>query len=894
MKRIYSKVLFVGALSLLLTACGSSDDPPVVNAGADFSLKERRSAALSATTDAGSDATIVWNQVSGPQLTFSATNTLSPQVTAPSVDTNGTALLRLSVTNGKGKTTTDDLSVTIINNTLPQITADFAAVAEKSEVQLTATIVDDGEVTAVSWQQTAGPELELSGTDSATVSFVAPAITENVSLTFLISATDDDNESAELETTLTIEANWLMQSLSGQVVGADFSGAAVSVSGAAEPVTATVSNSGDFLVEFAIDDDLLDNVLTLNVTAADNPRLSYSALYTGFSVPEPVTGAGVAALPAIQDTVRSDSNQVTVSAVSTALYALLVTANSGAVPANVEQLVYYEKSIDPNALTEAAAVVKILTDNPDIALPAGTDNLVDLLTNIAAYNTVITQIETAQPGLVAATVTDIINDPVLTPPVTPDQLPELYFRTYATAPGFLSRNGERWQFSSNGQGHRATNIASSAFNWQLDNGKINIEYDGSFYSTSFPAARAGLAGLTQQQVDWLAADGIYQIEIRNITQSGVLTRLTTGQAIDTYQLDTVNNQVLASPIQTSSGLITTAGQLFESSTNVLLRKVNDNLTFSAAALPGIWALNSFYTLQFTSGDVANFYLDPLQFNANGTGVGLDTERSFNWQVTDGLLAVSFADGTALQVQILDQLDDNLQVFSTVTDSASNIIAAQADYAFKIPGNASFANTEFIVPQGKYWQTTVNQWQLPYWDSGRLLFCYADPDCRDEYPTTGYYGWQFDAGNIGTRAISYQGLPPDFTPVFSPQFDSLSWTLTDDATLSFLHNQCWFDSEQLCTNRQWQLLKVTPGLLGTRIYVIEEQFTRVSAEADFNLYSPGLGTRLNIYELLDYDYWNNTAPTVNSINVTTGLQPFGVVTPSRKVIQPAQYHAAGQQ
>lgn len=876
-----SKKLIVVMLSaVMLSGCWSDDDDAVADAGTALNLKERRSVTISGASGSGEGAvTVAWSQTSGPEMTISGADTLTPQITAPSVDADATAVLRLTVTDSKGQVATDDLTVSVVNNTLPVLTAQPEPVAEKAEVEIVAALSDDGDITAVSWAQTAGPAVELTGADTDTVSFTAPEVTEATTLTFMLTVTDDDDETAELELSVEVEPNLVAFTLAGTISGADFSGGTATLTGAHEDVIAEVDENGAFSFDLQLDDDVIDSVVAIAVSSQTNSRLAYSSVYAGFTAPEVVATASVKPLAedAKVSAASDGSNTVSVNAVSTALYSLLVTANGGAAPANIEQLVFVEKSVDPQELIEAAAIVKIFTDNPDLTLPEGVTDLTALLIDVTAYNSVVEQINADSPELITETIAAIAEDPALTPPVAADSIPTLYFQISRAAPGFVARSGQRWQFDADGAGSRTTNNGAFAYDWSVVDGKITVTYTDAFASSSFRTPFAGLAGLTQQQVDTLLNDGIGQVQIISTTTSSELTRITTGQAIDTFRIVSVATDTMP-PVNTSQGVITAPGSTFSSEASILMRKiVNSAATpFSEAMVPGIWAMNSYLTKQLSFGDISNFYLDPLEFAADGTGVGLDTDRAFSWSIADGQLNIDFADGTGLVKQILDQVDDDFSVFTIATDSEGQVIGSSADYGFKVDPTVTFTASNMVNPEGSYWQTTINQWTFSNWVDGRLVYC-ADNAIDGNgcaFNANNYFGWQINADNTGLRAFGSTGLPPEL--VFTPNLaaDTLDVTLTEDATVSMQYNNCGFDQAQNCQIREWQLLKIKQGLLGRKIYVIEENFFRPTQESGFLL---SIGTRMNMYEEIPYDYWNDSVQSVSTASAAKQKQ--------RKVLYP---------
>lgn len=72
----------------------------------------------------------------------------------------------------------------------------------------------DGHITAFAWVQVNGPLVVLDGADSATPSFQAPAVAETTSLTFRLTVTDNDDQTASDEVDVTVEQ------ASGQFVAA--------------------------------------------------------------------------------------------------------------------------------------------------------------------------------------------------------------------------------------------------------------------------------------------------------------------------------------------------------------------------------------------------------------------------------------------------------------------------------------------------------------------------------------------------------------------------------------------------------------------------------------------------------------------------------------------------
>lgn len=110
----------------LLSACGSDDNAPVVNAGANATSSSGRTVTLAGTaTDDNAIASVAWTQTSGPSVTLVGASTNNATFLAPSVSAATPLGFRFTATDDKGKVTTADTTVTINRAQLG-----FAAVAK--------------------------------------------------------------------------------------------------------------------------------------------------------------------------------------------------------------------------------------------------------------------------------------------------------------------------------------------------------------------------------------------------------------------------------------------------------------------------------------------------------------------------------------------------------------------------------------------------------------------------------------------------------------------------------------------------------------------------------------------------------------------------------------------
>ncbi|MFP2906894.1 myxosortase-dependent M36 family metallopeptidase [Pyxidicoccus sp. 3LFB2] len=173
-------------------ACANT--APSISAGPDVTVNER--AQVSITGNAfdvdGQALTYAWTRVSGPAVTLTNANTLSPSFTAPEVTADTNLVLRLTVSDGTA-TATDTVTVRIIQvNRAPTVNAGLDGVAdERSTVTLSGSASDaDNEALTYLWTQTSGTPVALRNYNAATATFVAPETSTGETLTFRLTVSD--------------------------------------------------------------------------------------------------------------------------------------------------------------------------------------------------------------------------------------------------------------------------------------------------------------------------------------------------------------------------------------------------------------------------------------------------------------------------------------------------------------------------------------------------------------------------------------------------------------------------------------------------------------------------------------------------------------------------------
>ncbi|MGL1956787.1 MAG: S8 family serine peptidase [Colwellia sp.] len=206
-----SSVIF----SLFLVACGggggSSSTPttpqpggnqsPTVNAGNNQTVNENTQVSLlgSASDSDGTIASYSWAQVGNTGITLNSTDSASTSFMAPEVSSNQILTFTLTVTDNEGATKTDTTTVNVNNvNILPTI-----EMGGDQNVQINDTVTisgiasdADGNIEKFNWLQTNGTSVSIENGDTASASFSTSNLTEDETLVFQLTVTDNDGGEA--------------------------------------------------------------------------------------------------------------------------------------------------------------------------------------------------------------------------------------------------------------------------------------------------------------------------------------------------------------------------------------------------------------------------------------------------------------------------------------------------------------------------------------------------------------------------------------------------------------------------------------------------------------------------------------------------------------------------
>lgn len=181
--------------------------PPTVNiTGPSSALANTQVSLIANAQDIdGTISTIVWVQSAGSSIEFSQIEG-ELSFTAPNVSENETLGFSVTVTDNAGGTVQSSATVLITQlNSAPSVTLAGPDEAMQNEsVTITATAQDsDGTISELSWQQTNGPVVEFTQTDSS-ITFNAPTVAQNTNITFLATVRDNDDATNSAQKTVIV------------------------------------------------------------------------------------------------------------------------------------------------------------------------------------------------------------------------------------------------------------------------------------------------------------------------------------------------------------------------------------------------------------------------------------------------------------------------------------------------------------------------------------------------------------------------------------------------------------------------------------------------------------------------------------------------------------------
>ncbi len=369
-------------------------------------------------------------------------------------------------------------------NVTPSVSVEGKTALEGSSVSITADGQDsDGTIVNYAWTQKSGTVAELSGVDSATVNFLAPAVPEDSEMVLTVTVTDDDGATSSADVTVSITANMLSVTLTGLVTDGPILNANINVSVGDQSFTATADENGVYSVELLVDDSYSDQIVNVTATGAEtNSPVKLVSLLGDFATVDAASGG--------DDVVtKNELFGVNVTNMTTAIAALMEDANSELAITNSIQFVEASKGLDSSLVIPLATAIKLVIDysaqNPELALPDGVEDTFELVSSLDIASEYVYNAQANAGEIFTQAQSEIMADDDVFGGTVDNGISviDTYYQILPNSFG----PGDRLAIYEDGTGYNSSNLSGHDFTWESTDTGIEITYgDGWLRSVSFP------------------------------------------------------------------------------------------------------------------------------------------------------------------------------------------------------------------------------------------------------------------------------------------------------------------------------------------------------------------------------------------------------------------------
>jgi hypothetical protein len=410
-------------------------------------------------------------------------------------------------------------------NTAPVITLNDASFEEKAEASIAATVEDDGQISSYAWEQFAGPMVTLTNTDTDTVSFTAPSVLSDETISLRLTVTDDEGATNSADINIEILSTSISVTLNGLVTDGPIANANVSIEVGGETITTTADENGAYSATVSIDDDLGDSLVTATATGPEENSIIKLKSLLG-SANQLVAIAG--------EDGRLGADElfsVNVTNVSTANVIVLEIANDGVIQ-TLEQLADAEVASDSSLILPFATAIKLVIDyaaaNPSLALPEGVLNTLELVSNAEIASAYLSNAQTNAPEIYQEAQDAILNDEnLVNSNIDADAIVGTF---YLISPEGTFGGGRQLNFEASGMGQDITIIqsgqesGSQSFTWENTTDGVLATYVDPLVFVSFPFDPEygdPLSGQIEQNTKTVSANYKVIAESANSLQLGI-------------------------------------------------------------------------------------------------------------------------------------------------------------------------------------------------------------------------------------------------------------------------------------------------------------------------------------------------------------------------------------
>ena len=397
-------------------------------------------------------------------------------------------------------------------NQAPIITLDNAQGVEKQAITLTASVEDEGDVTYL-WAQSDGIAVSLENTETDTVSFVAPSVTQDQSISLTLTVKDEQGLSATKDVDVEIKQQLVVLTVDGIATDSPLMEASVKATLGEHEFTTTTTTDGLYSLVIEVDDDIdMSQVVTIEAQGNNDQQaaLLQSRLMSFATLKSRAGDDGVLS--------QADDFAVNITNLTTAKAALMLRENALAEIMTEQDLQRLGSEISADELIQIATAIKVILDksssNDALALPAGVDNVLELALDEQKITDYIAAVKD-EAVFTQAKEEMLADDKV----VDNSNISEI--NTFYLNEGMQYYNPVI-EFNNDGQGHYTTYSNQGSFSWQKRNNVYTLENpDGIFNVTSSEQVL-----IDGQQVYIDLESSVYKVEITILTdtENGVILK----------------------------------------------------------------------------------------------------------------------------------------------------------------------------------------------------------------------------------------------------------------------------------------------------------------------------------------------------------------------------------
>ncbi|QSX30017.1 PKD domain-containing protein [Shewanella cyperi] len=570
-------------------------------------------------------------------------------------------------------------------NQAPTVTLANTTVNEKAEVNLSASATDtDGTIASFLWEVTSSHDIALTGADTATPSFTAPEVgLEGDTVALKVTVTDDDGATASASTEVKVNPLTLAFTLQGMATDSPLENAQIKVTIGGREITvdATADENGNYNIDLLLDDSETNafvSIVAMGVGEQTNAGLI--SLLGSVSELNQLAGAdGIVS--------AEDHFAVNVTNVTTAQYALAKLANNNEPISNSEQFATLAANLNPNEVMALATAIKVAidksVDNPDLGLPEGINNTLELVANVEQTQAYVEEVQ--QSAEYTEAQQEIFEDPNLVDTQSTFVVPE----TYYLMPQSTLHSGSVLKFkATNAEGSAGTGTqGDSEFDWTLAEGVLTLSYGENLKSEEYYIDRV----IDNVHLQVLVRTEPFSTEIRRLQSSADRDLLALTQ-IDRWHFP---NGELEDEFQTSNTSLT-----------ALKPSAIKPISHTGEGYLIVPTTQEFKEDTYTSTDT-------IHLAADGSATGRFNPGPFNWQLEDGQMVLSFGeakvrfvlldDTQALERYALEVSEDGVNFNVGYTIGEGKLLVEPPVWATTdISGIYSYDNAIFNGEPGAFW------------------------------------------------------------------------------------------------------------------------------------------------------------------------------------------------